>query len=76
MTVELYSLEAPAGALELEAPTVAPTCEACGTVSAPDGTCLDIGACTRADELATRGAGAARAKYRVPAAWNASGSVD
>lgn len=60
---------------ELEAPT-APTCEACGTVSAPDGTCLDIGACRRADESATRGAGGATAKYRVPAAWNARGGVD
>lgn len=68
------TIEAPAG--ELESPTVAPTCGTCGATTAPDGTCLDIGACESADIGATRGAGAVRAKYRVPAAWNARGSVD
>jgi hypothetical protein len=77
VTRNALQLEAPhVATLELEAPAVAPTCEECGATSAPDGACLDIGACSRADQLATRGAASSRAKYRVPAAWNARGSVD
>lgn len=45
----------------------------CGAVTAPDGTCLEIGACPRADRSATRGATGAASKFR---AWTASGSVD
>ena len=60
----------------LEAPAVAPTCDACGAVSAPDGTCLEIG-CIAADAAATRGAARSTAKYgAAPAAWNAGGRVD
>jgi hypothetical protein len=63
--------------LETAAPveTAAP-CTVCGTMSAPNGACLEIGACPRADETATRGAGRRTAKYAVPAAWSASGRVD
>jgi hypothetical protein len=59
---------------ELEAPAVAPTCEACGHVSAPDGTCLELGECSRADAIATRGASIAR--RGAPRAWTVRGSVD
>src|SRR5205809_1145965 len=61
---------------ELEAPAVAPTCGTCGATSAPDGSCLEIGACRRADESATRGASRATAKYSAPRAWNVRGGVD
>ncbi len=61
---------------ERYAPAIAPTCETCGETSAPDGACLEVGACERADRLATRGAAGASAKYAVPAAWNSRGSVD
>ena len=60
---------------ELTAPSVAP-CAECGATVAPDGTCLEIGACRRADDSATAGAGRITAKYAVPAAWNARGYVD
>lgn len=54
-----------------------PQCGACGAVTAPDGTCLEIGACSRADRSATRGAARETAKYRpAPAAWSSRGSVD
>ncbi len=46
---------------------------ACGAVTAPDGTCLEIGACPRADRAATRGATGAPSAFR---AWTASGRVD
>lgn len=45
----------------------------CGAATAPDGTCLEIGACPRADRAATRGATGAASKFR---AWTASGNVD
>lgn len=51
-------------------------CAHCGETTAPDGTCLEIGACPRADRAATRGAARQTAKYAVPAAWNARGTVD
>jgi hypothetical protein len=54
--------------------TVAPC--SCGELAAPDGVCLNIGACSRADSRATRGAARSTAKYSVPAAWNSRGSVD
>jgi hypothetical protein len=56
-------------------PTCAP-CVTCGEMTAPDGTCLEVGACSAADSAATRGAARQTAKYGVPAAWNARGSVD
>ncbi len=52
------------------------TCETCGAVSAPDGRCIEVGACLAADVAATRGATVGRAKFAVPAAWNARGRVD
>jgi len=52
------------------------TCETCGETTAPDGTCHELGTCERADRLATRNASRGTAKYAVPAAWNARGSVD
>lgn len=56
---------------------VAITCASCGATSAPDGTCLEIGACTAADETAARRShSGGTAKFPVPAAWNARGSVD
>lgn len=56
---------------------VALTCDACGTVSAPDGACLEIGECERADDRATRSASRETAKaVRAPAAWTSSGWVD
>lgn len=61
---------------ETAAPETAAPCAECGRVSAPNGGCLDIGACPRADDIATRGAGRATAKYAVPAAWNVRGGVD
>ena len=65
--------------LTIAAPVTAPsvtTCDTCGETLAPDGTCLEIGACRAADDRATRGAARQTAKYAVPAAWNARGSVD
>lgn len=62
----------PVQVLEIAAPAAC----SCGATLAPDGTCLEIGACEIADASATRGAGRATAKYAVPAAWNARGSVD
>lgn len=73
--IRTLTLEAPR-AFELDAPTVAPTCEACGAIAAPDGACLEVGTCSRADADATRHMRGATAKYSVPAAWNARGSVD
>ena len=61
---------------KVHAPAVAPTCGTCGETGSPDGSCLNVGACERADGLATRGAGRATAKFAVPAAWNARGYVD
>ncbi len=60
------------------APVVAPTTMpcTCGEMTAPDGTCLNIGACTTADDRATRGAARVTSKYAVPAAWNSRGGVD
>lgn len=49
------------------------SCASCGTVQAPDGTCLEVGACARADAIATRGAVGESSKFR---AWTASGRVD
>lgn len=51
-------------------------CASCGATAAPDGSCLNVGACHTADETATRGAARATAKYAVPAAWNVRGGVD
>ena len=48
-------------------------CAHCGATTAPDGTCLEIGACPRADRAATRGATGEASKFR---AWTASGRVD
>jgi hypothetical protein len=59
-----------------EAPAMAPACGTCGETAAPSGACLNVGACTRADSIATRGAAGATSKFAVPAAWNASGRVD
>lgn len=60
----------------LEAPAVV-SCEGCGATVAPDGACLEIGACARADRLATRGASRVTAKTAAaPAAWTGSGRVD
>ena len=62
---------------EVSAPAIAPTCETCGETAAPDGACLEVGACERADRLATRDAAGGTAKYgAAPAAWNSRGSVD
>lgn len=52
------------------------TCASCGTVTAPDGRCMEIGACETADTGATRGAARQTSKFGIPAAWNARGSVD
>lgn len=62
----------PVRTIEIEAPAAC----SCGATLAPDGACMEIGACEIADAKATRGAGRATAKYAVPAAWNARGSVD
>jgi len=48
----------------------------CGVTLPPDGRCLEIGQCADADTAATRGAARVTAKYAVPAAWTARGSVD
>lgn len=48
---------------------------ACGAPVAPDGACLEVGACERADASATRGATGARAKSD-PSAWTVLGGVD
>lgn len=73
-----HPLEAPADRPMLEtstAPVMA--CQACETTLPPNGVCLEIGACELADRDATRQSRAGRtAKYGVPAAWNARGSVD
>ncbi len=53
----------------------APVCK-CGATLAPDGACLEIGACPRADRRATRHSAGRTAKFAVPSAWNARGSVD
>ncbi len=55
-----------------DAPAELAVCS-CGAVTAPDGTCLEIGDCPRADRAATRGATGAASKFR---AWTASGNVD
>ena len=58
------------------APAVAPTCDTCGETS-PDGRCLNVGACSNADAIATRhGQHGNGGKYAVPASWNAVGRVD
>ena len=60
-----------------DAPAVAPTCSGCGETDAPDGSCPNVGACSRADIGATRGAARTSAKFRQPpAAWSARGYVD
>lgn len=65
---------APAAApVELEAPTV-PACGSCGVTLAPNGACLELGACLEADTRATRHA--ARSTAGGPAAWTVSGGVD
>lgn len=53
------------------------TC-ACGAVTAPDGTCLEIGACERADSAATRTARGQTRKFvaQAPAGWTGTGRVD
>lgn len=59
-----------------DVPTL-PLCGSCGAVTAPDGICLEIGACPRADRAATRGAARDSAKFAAaPAAWNGGGRVD
>lgn len=61
----------------LEAPALAPHCPQCGTLAAPDGACFELGSCSRADSLATRGAARATVKSgAAPAAWNGRGRVD
>lgn len=57
-------------------PAIAPACDTCGATVAPDGACLAVGECAGADASATRGATGRTAKFAVPAAWNARGSVD
>ena len=59
----------------LETSTVTP-CAHCGTMPAPDGTCLQVGTCPDADATATRGLAGSTAKFAVPAAWNVRGGVD
>jgi hypothetical protein len=77
MSSTAVTLEGPALAELGELAAVAPHCGTCGATSAPDGACLELGACTRADELATRGAGRISAKYApAPASWNSRGAVD
>ena len=62
---------------KVHAPAVAPTCGTCGETDSPDGSCLNVGACSRADIGATRGAARTSAKFRQsPAAWGARGYVD
>ena len=70
----LATMDAAELTAETRAPVAAPC--ACGEVSAPDGACLNVGACERADADATRGAARVTAKYAVPAAWNVRGGVD
>ncbi len=72
MTLETLTAETGAETL---APAELTRC-ACGEVSAPDGACLNVGACEVADAGATRGAARVTAKYAVPAAWNVRGGVD
>lgn len=71
-------LTAPADRPTLEVDTIAPmVCQGCETTLAPDGSCLEVGACELADRAATRSSrSGATAKFAVPAAWNARGSVD
>lgn len=73
-----HPLEAPAGRPMLTVETApAMACAACETTLAPDGVCLEVGDCAIADRDATRASRAGRtAKFAVPAAWNARGSVD
>lgn len=59
-----------------DAPAVDVHCRTCGATVAPDGACLNVGACIDADTAATRGAARSTAKYAVPAAWNVRGGVD
>lgn len=59
--------------------TIAPTityCQGCESTLAPDGRCMNVGACIEAGNHAAKGAARETAKYAVPAAWNARGSVD
>lgn len=58
------------------APPIVACCAECRATVAPDGVCLEVGSCSIADGRATRGAARQTAKYAVPAAWNARGSVD
>ncbi len=51
-------------------------CGSCGATLPPRGACLEIGTCADADAAAVRGAARSSAKYAIPAAWNARGSVD
>lgn len=60
---------------ELAAP-LAPACEACGITLAPNGSCLEVGACADADADATRSAARRTAKYAAPRAWTVRGGVD
>jgi hypothetical protein len=58
---------------EAVAPIVAPACPSCGTTTI-DGTCVEIGACERADMLASRiGKGET---MKAPHAVNIRGAVD
>lgn len=76
MTYQPLTAPADRPTLNIDAPA-ATACAACETTLPPDGTCLEIGACEIADSAATRASRAGRtAKYAVPAAWNARGSVD
>lgn len=62
---------------EVTAPAV-PACDTCGATLAPDGTCLEVGACRSADQRAARSSrsGATVKSAVAPAAWNARGYVD
>lgn len=54
-----------------------PHCDECGATLAPNGACLEVGACTTADARAARASSSGRtAKFAVPAAWNVRGGVD
>ena len=53
------------------------TCATCAEITAPNGRCLNVGACRTADRQATRTSlrrGAAASAR--PSAWTISGSVD
>src|SRR3954471_3585300 len=70
-----------AAPVDVDAPSSAPTCGACGTVTAPDGVCLELGACELADNAAVRGAargyrGRARRRARYREVRRRAGRVE